>query len=153
MLATLLASSRIRVGLHTTSKSAVLADLVDLAATSEAVRDADRLLEAIEAREARLSTGVGQGIAFPHARTGAVTETVVVFATLAEPVDFESLDGEPVRLVLLLAGPEREPKGHLRLLSRASRLFSDPAIRERLLEAGAPDEVLEVFTEAETALV
>ncbi|MEM6326566.1 MAG: PTS sugar transporter subunit IIA [Bacteroidota bacterium] len=151
-LATLLAPSRIRVGLPAETKAEVIEALVDLAATAEAVSDRDAVLAAVLAREALMSTGVGQGVALPHARTEAARTTVAAFATLAAPVAFESLDGEPVRLVALIAGAESERQGHVRLMSRASRVFADEATRERLLAARAPREVLQAFKDAEASL-
>ena len=152
-LVRLLDPSRVRVGLAASSKTDVIHAMVGLVQAAEEVTDADVLLDAILAREALMSTGVGQGIALPHARTDAVTRTVVAFATLAEPVDFESLDDEPVRLVVLIAGAEAERQGHVRLLSRASRVFADEATRERLLAAESPQEVMQTFEDAESSLV
>lgn len=123
-----------------------------LAATSSAVTSARQLLADVEAREARMSTGVGQGLALPHARTNAVRETVAAFATLATPVDYDALDGDPVRLVLLMAGPEAERSGHVRLLSRVSRLMSAPNVREGLLAARTAEAVLDTFRDAEASL-
>ncbi|MEM1056054.1 MAG: PTS sugar transporter subunit IIA [Bacteroidota bacterium] len=152
-LSSLLAPSRIRVGLRAGDKSGLLAELVALASTSSVVLDTDELLAAVEAREAQLSTGVGKGLAFPHARTSAVSETLAAFATLATPIDFDALDGEPVRLVMLIAGTDADRREHVRLLSRISRVLSDEATRRRLLAAKSPDDVLEIVAEAEAELV
>ena len=148
----LLPPERIRVALAAPTKADVLREMAALASGADAVTDAESLLRDVEAREAVISTGVGQGLALPHARTTAVSETVVAFATLAEPVDYDALDGAPVRLVLLLAGPESERSRHLRLLSRVSRVMADDETRQRLLAAATPHEVLEVIAEAEAAL-
>ena len=151
-LSTLLTPQRVRVGLDASSKSDVLRAMVSLAARSSEVRDWRKLLADVQAREALISTGVGQGLALPHARTDAVTETVAAFATLAEPVDYASLDGAPVRMVLLIAGPEHQKTQHLRLLSRASRVMADPDTRQRLLDAPSSDSVLDVLADAEDDL-
>jgi PTS system fructose-specific IIA component len=153
LLSSLLTPDRVRVGLDAPTKADVLRGVVALAATSPAVLDADRLLADVEAREATLSTGVGGGLALPHARSAAVRETVAALATLAAPVDFDALDGAPVRLVLLLAGPDGDPGAHVRLLSRVSRLMSRDAVRERLMAAADPTDFCEALAEAEAALV
>jgi mannitol/fructose-specific phosphotransferase system IIA component (Ntr-type) len=99
-----------------------------------------------------MSTGVGKGLALPHARSGGVTTTVAAFATTGGPVEYGSFDEQPVRLVLLLVGPDGERGTHVRLLSRVSRLMSDEAFRARLLAAGSEAEVLAAFSEAEDRL-
>ena len=100
-------------------------------------------------REALMSTGVGKGLALPHARTAAVRETVAAFAVTAEPVDYHALDGQAVRLVFLLCGPEGERGSHITLLSRVSRLMNDDAFRARLQDAPDAATVLAAFREAE----
>ena len=152
-LASLLAPERVRVGLVADSKVAVLDALAALAATSPAVHDGEALREAVWDRERRMSTGVGQGLAFPHARTSAATGTVAAFAALADPIDYGALDGAPVRLVLLLAGPEAERGRHVRILSRVSLVMSDEGVRQRLAAARTSDEVLREIREAEDRLL
>ncbi|MEM1115356.1 MAG: PTS sugar transporter subunit IIA [Bacteroidota bacterium] len=141
------------VCLDVADKGEAIGRLVALVAGAEAVVDADRLGEDVRAREAQMSTGVGGGLGLPHARTDAVTATVAAFATLDPPVAFDALDGEPVRLAFLLAGPEADRARHLRLLSRVSRVMSDPALRQRLYDAATPAEVLAAIRDAEAALV
>ncbi len=137
LLSSLLAPGRVAIGLDVADKPALLRGLVALAATSPVVRDADHLLADVEAREATLSTGVGDGLALPHARSTAVTETVAAVAILAAPVDYDALDGAPVRLALLIASPDGDPAAHVRLLGRISRLLVLPGARDALL--AAPD--------------
>jgi mannitol/fructose-specific phosphotransferase system IIA component (Ntr-type) len=147
-----LAPDRILVDIDVDSKPALLDALVERAASAAAVVDPDRLRADVYAREARMSTGVGQGLALPHARTAAVTDTVLAVATLVVPVDYEALDGSPVQIAVLLAGPDGDPSAHIRLLSRISRLISRPAFRTDLLDATTPDDVMRVFADAEAAL-
>ena len=148
-LSSLLAPERVRVGLVAATKADVLRAVVALAATSPAVCDAARLLADVEAREATLSTGVGDGLALPHARSPALTETLAAMVTLAAPVPFDALDGAPVRLVLLLAGPDGDPGAHVRLLSRVSRLLSRASVRDRLLAATDPADFCAALADAE----
>ncbi len=148
----LLAPERVRVGLPGATKEAVIEAVVALLGGSDAVSDLGRVRADVLAREALMSTGVGKGLALPHARTPAVRETVAAFAVTAGPVDYGAFDGEPVRLVLLLLGPEAERGQHVRLLSRVSRLMSDDAFRARLLADHSPDAVLATFREAEERL-
>lgn len=151
-LSALLSPARVRVRLAAATKGEVLDGVLALVAPAPAVRDADRLAADVRAREAEMSTGVGGGLALPHARTPAVERTVAAFATLAAPVAYDALDGAPVRLVLLLAGPEGARAEHVRLLARVSLVLAGPAVRDRLLAATTPAEVLAVLEEAEGAL-
>ncbi|MFN3596783.1 MAG: PTS sugar transporter subunit IIA [Rubricoccaceae bacterium] len=148
-LASVLAPARVRVGLHAADKDDLLRAMVALVDDAPAVRDAARLLEDVRARETLMSTGVGHGLALPHARTPAVVETVAAFATLAEPVAYDALDGEPVRLVLLLAGPEADRRDHVRLLGRVSRLLASADMLAALAAAPDADAVYALFREAE----
>lgn len=148
-VAALLEPSRVRVGLAESDKESVIDAVVDLLGSASAVRDLEQLRADVHAREGVMSTGVGKGLALPHARTSAVRDTVAAFAITAAPVDYGALDGQPVRLVFLLAGPEEGRGTHIRLLSRISRLMNDDAFRARLLAAKDVGTVLALFQQAE----
>ena len=148
----LLSSGAVRVGLAAPSKAAVLDGMVDLLAGHPAVLDLDGVREEVHAREARMSTGVGSGLAIPHARSGGVTGTAAAFAITAEPIGFGSIDGAPVRLVFLLVGPERERGHHLVWLSRVSRLMNRAGFRADLLAARTADDVLDAIALEESSM-
>ncbi|GAB5534661.1 MAG: PTS sugar transporter subunit IIA [Rubricoccaceae bacterium] len=151
-LTSLLAPERISVGLAMASKDEVLAEMARMASTSAAVSDPDLLLRDVLAREARMSTGVGNGLALPHARTQAATESLLTLATLASPIDYAALDEQPVRLVVMLAGPEADRVAHLHILGRVSRVLSDAVVRSRIEDASSSDEVLAAIRSAEAVL-
>ena len=148
----LLAPEVIRVGLDGETKDVVIDRLVDRLAGHSGVLDLEQVRADVHARELQMSTGVGKGLALPHARSAAVNSTVAAFATTAEPIDFEAIDGDAVRLVFLLVGPEGERGRHIRLLSRISRLMNRDAFRAALLSAESPEAVLGFFRHAEEAL-
>lgn len=150
--ADLLSPDAVRVHLDVASKAALLMRLVDAVADDPAVRDREALLDAVEQREARMSTGVGDGLALPHAYHDAVSAPVAALATLSTPLDFDALDGEPVRIAVLLAGPSSGRTGHVRLLSRISRLLGQATVRDELLDAADAEAVLAVLLRAEEAL-
>ncbi|OZC04638.1 hypothetical protein BSZ36_07360 [Rubricoccus marinus] len=147
----MLPAERVRVGLPAASKRELLETMSALAAHGTAA-DASVILDAVLQREALMSTGVGQGLALPHARTQSVDDTTAALAILESAVDYDSLDGSPVRIVLLLAGPERERSVHLRLLSRISRVMADAGTRQRLLDAESVRDVHRALADAEAAL-
>lgn len=146
-LQTLLSPAYIRVQLAGADKAGVINNMVDLLADHPAMQDLETVRAAVLQREARLSTGLGNGVALPHARADVIQDPIAAFAVTAEPVDFEALDGEPVRLVFLLISPAQVPGLHLRLLGRVSRVLSNPAVRQRLLKAQTPEAVQAAFDE------
>jgi len=149
LLNELLTSERVRVPLRAESKQDLLRELVGLLHESGAVADAQGVLASVLQREEVLSTGVGSGVAIPHGKSGSVPELVMAAGVTRGPVDFDSLDGEPVRLVFLLVGPETAAGQHVKALSRISRLMRRDGFRERLLEARSAEDFMALLTEAE----
>ena len=133
------------------SKEQIINALVEIVAQSPKVIDKERVRTAIFEREKIMSTGVGNGFAIPHGKTEAVADIVAAFAITAEPIDYQSLDEKPVRLVFLLVGKDNLVGPHIKLLSRISRLMNKEEFRSKLLTAGTPLEVLEIFRNEETA--
>jgi PTS system nitrogen regulatory IIA component len=103
----------------------------------------DVLLE----RERLGTTGVGRGIAIPHGKMAGLDQLYGVFTRLEEPVDFESVDRQPVDLLFLLLAPEEAGADHLKALARISRLFRDTALCEELRRAGDPDAMFRLLVE------
>ena len=115
----------------------------------ESEEQLEAVRKAVFEREKIMSTGVGKGLAIPHAKTKAVTENHAAFALLKEPLDFDSIDGEPVRLVFLLVGPESNNSQHIKLLSRISRLMNSGSFRETILNCTSTEEILNAFQDEE----
>jgi mannitol/fructose-specific phosphotransferase system IIA component (Ntr-type) len=109
----------------------------------------DEVLGAVEEREAVLSTGIGFGVAIPHARSSAVRELTLVCGVSSTPVPYDSIDGEPVRLFFLIVGPEASAGQHVKILGRIARLVRRENLRQQLCEAGTADEFYEALLEAE----
>ncbi len=133
------------VGLDVSTKEDAINALVDIIAKSEKVKNANKVREAVFEREKIMTTGVGKGFAVPHGKTDAVTDIVAAFAVTKKPIDYESLDGEPVRLIFLIVGRDNMVGPHIKLLSRVSKLMNDNNFREKLLNAKTPREVVELF--------
>jgi mannitol/fructose-specific phosphotransferase system IIA component (Ntr-type) len=113
------------------------------------MKDKEKVRAAILERERIMSTGVGRGVAVPHGKCDGVSDTVTAFAVTDKPVDFKSLDGQPVQLIFLLVGRENSVGAHLKLLSRISRLMSSDGFRNKLIAANSPAEVIELFRKEE----
>lgn len=135
----------ISIGLRADSKEDLLDAMVDLAAKNPHVLDAKKMRSAILEREKIMSTGVGKNFAIPHGKTDAVDDIVLAFAITGEPVDYASMDNEPVRLVLLLVSKENLVGQRLKLLSRASKVMNNDEARTALMKATTIEEVLGIF--------
>lgn len=144
-LGDILASEAVIPSLKATSKKEVLQALADRAAalTGHSPHDIfNRLLQ----RERLSSTGLGRGIAVPHAKLEGMQSITGLFARLETPIDFGSHDGEPVDLVFLLLSPEHASGDHLKALARISRLVRDSAGLEQLRAAADHDALMTVLT-------
>jgi fructose-specific phosphotransferase system IIA component len=145
----ILTEDLIVTGLEGDSKDDIIEKMVDLVGTSPKVLDIDKVRKAIFERERIMSTGVGNGFAIPHGKTDAVSDIVAGFAVTERPIDYESLDEKPVRLVFLLVGKDNLVGPHIKLLSRISRLMNKEEFRRKLLEQPSPADILELFRREE----
>ena len=107
------------------------------------------LLEAIVQREDSMSTGIGHGIAVPHAVIGKGEQIVGVMGILEEPIDFDSIDGNPVRLVMMIATPENQKKRHLEVIAAVTRMLQHQDIREKLFAAKTSEVIHEIIDSEE----
>ncbi|MBQ1508190.1 MAG: PTS sugar transporter subunit IIA, partial [Erysipelotrichaceae bacterium] len=145
----LLAKESIRLGSAVKDKQDVLNQMVDLMDRSGKLSDRKQYLEAVEAREAEGTTGVGVGIAIPHGRCSGVREAGLAAMTIDGGVDYDALDGNPVDLVFLIAAPENSGNVHLEILSKLATMLMDETFVTKLRNAGTPEEFLSVIDNAE----
>ncbi len=142
-------TSSVAVHQHLPTKNDALHFMVDMLRERGGIADVDKVEALILERENIMSTGVGKGFAFPHAKTDAVVQPVGALITLDEPVEYQALDNKPVNIIFMLLGQESAVGTHLRLLSRVSRLMNSDDFRERLLNAASPAEALAIIGEEE----
>ncbi|MEE8150022.1 MAG: PTS sugar transporter subunit IIA [candidate division Zixibacteria bacterium] len=131
--------------LKAASKEAVIEELVDLINVSNMVSDKDMLLKDIKDREELVTTGIGYGVAFPHAKTKSVKGIVIAFGRSNEGIDFEAIDHKPVNLFFSIAAPEDALGAHLNVMSRLSYLMKSEENRQTLMTVTSPGEVLELI--------
>ena len=134
LLTELLTPDRVVVPLAARDKNGVIAELARHLVESRR-RPLDEVLGAVEEREAVLSTGIGFGVAIPHARSPGGAGADLVGGVSAEPVPYDSIDGEPVRLFFLIVGPESSAGQHVKLLSRIARLVRREDVRKQLVRS------------------
>ena len=149
LLSDLLSPERIRIPLTAHSKEELLRELVGVVTGSDRKEDREDVLRAVREREAVLSTGIGHGVAIPHGKSSAVDGLRMAAGRMAEPIEFDALDGQPVSLVFLLVGPESAAGPHIKALSRISRIVRRDDVRERLIAAQTPEEFLRALQDAE----
>lgn len=130
----LLDPEQVVVDLKATTKKQVLTELAAIAAERTGASKRDVFAKLLE-RERLGSTGLGKGIAIPHGRIEGLEKLFGIFARLAEPIEFDSVDDQPVDLVFLLLAPEEAGGEHLKALATVSRCFRDQGVCERLREA------------------
>jgi mannitol/fructose-specific phosphotransferase system IIA component (Ntr-type) len=135
----------VELGLRADSKEELLDEMVRLAARNPSVLDVSKVKSAILEREKIMSTGVGKGFAIPHGKTDSVEDIVLSFAVTAQPIDYQSMDNDPVRLVLLLVSRDNLVGQRLKLLSRASKVMNNDAARAALVAAKSVEEILSIF--------
>lgn len=121
--------------------------ILNLKNHSKLIIDSDIFYREILEREKIGTTGIGMGVAIPHARCEALKGLVVSCGILKRGIDFQALDGEKVNIVVLVGAPNGENKQYLEFLSSLSRLFREKKIRDRLLNANNKDEVLSILAE------
>lgn len=145
-MAAVLQPDAVLVGFETTSKKQLLQDLSEEAARRTGL-DAREVFEQLLQRERLGSTGMGAGVAVPHARIEGIDEIFGLFARLAGPIEFEAPDDAPVDLVFLLLAPKEAGADHLKALARVSRIMRDEDIRETLRGAADSEAIYAILTE------
>ncbi|WP_396234587.1 fructose-specific PTS transporter subunit EIIC [Caldifermentibacillus hisashii] len=135
--------------LQSTTKNEVIDEMIASLEKHHVINNADQFKEAILKREEQATTGLGNGIAMPHAKTVAVNEATVLFAKSNKGVDYESLDGEPTYLFFMIAVPDGLYDTHLQALAALSRSLLDEKFIEGLKSAKTPDEVVNIFRKRE----
>lgn len=141
----LLTKHTIKLQLDSQQKEAVIEELVTVLDTAGKLNDKEGYKAAVVNREKQSSTGIGEGIAIPHAKTASVKEPAIAFGRSTAGVDYESLDGQPSHLVFMIAATEGANNTHLEALSRLSTLLMREEIRKQLLEAATEDEIIEII--------
>ncbi|NOX97624.1 MAG: PTS sugar transporter subunit IIA [Nitrospirae bacterium] len=136
--------------LKSKEKEEVIRELIDLLETSGEIENKEKIVQALLDREKLGSTGIGEGVAIPHAKSDAVKEIVAAFGCSHQGVEFDSLDGEPAHIFFLLVAPTDSTGPHLRALARISRILKDKPFREALKKAETEEEILELIREEDS---
>lgn len=145
----LLKRDTVIMNLTASNKEAVIDELVEKLDGANRLNSKAEFKEAILKRESQSTTGIGEGIAIPHAKTKAVKQPAICFGRSVSGINYESLDGQPAHLFFMIAASEGANNTHLETLSRLSTLLMDEGFRKQLLEAKDEEELLRLFDEKE----
>jgi PTS system nitrogen regulatory IIA component len=148
-LASLLTSEQIIPEMKATERWPAIVELIDLLVAQGKIDPASResILASLKQREETMSTGIGFGIAIPHASSEAVTDVVAAFGRSSQGIEFDALDNAPVKFVVLFIVPKNQFQTHLRTLASIAKFLNDRSVRESLAAAGSQDEILSIFRE------
>lgn len=148
-LTELVNENAITTRLRARTKRDAIAELVELLERGHGLESHGEILDRVFRREAMMSTGIGNGVAIPHGKARLVDRIVAACGVSPEGIDFDAVDGEPVRLFILLVAPESGGAMHVKVLANISRLLKEETVRQSLREAAGPEEFLAALRAAE----
>jgi len=151
-LTDILKPEQIKVPLASKEKKAAINELVDVLVQAQLIKDAGLVLASVLEREATRTTGVGHGLAIPHSKCAGVSKLSMAIGKPKEPIDFQSIDGQPVFVIVLLVSPPEQTGAHIQCLARISRLMTVEGFRNRLRLAKTAAEVYDAIVAQEKLL-
>jgi len=131
--------------LAATGKQEILGELASFLSASNAEIDSAKLVKVLSEREALASTAIGEGVAIPHGKLSNLQQIVACIGRARDGVDFDSMDGKPTHIFIVMVAPEKSTGIHLKALARISRVFKDKDFLQTLLEAPNADAMFEVL--------
>lgn len=146
-LASLLSAEQIIPEMEATERWPAIVELIDLLVSQNRIKSADResILASLKQREETMSTGIGFGIAIPHASSDRIEQVVASFGRSSKGIEFDALDNAPVKFVVLFVVPKNQFQTHLRTLASIAKFLNDRATREALANAKSSEEILAIF--------
>lgn len=148
-LTSILTRECVRAPMRATTKTGAITELVDLLAEHQSITDRDLVLKAVLDRERTASTGIGGGLAVPHGKCGGCDQLVMALGKPERPLEFDSKDGKPVTIVVLLASPLDKTGPHIQALARISRLMLMDSFRTEVSAAATADELWNIICKYE----
>jgi fructose-specific phosphotransferase system IIA component len=149
LLRQILHSDCVKVPVENKDKEEVITELIDLLDAKGFFTNRDAVLDAVLTREKTQSTGIGAGMAIPHGKSSDVKELVMAIGIADEPIEFDSIDGKPVKIIFLLVSPSSQTGLHIQALAAISRLMMNGEFKAKLENAASAEDVYELFSESE----
>ena len=139
----------VRINLQGTTKDEIIRELASVICSKTPSLDYEIILKSVMDREAQMSTGMKNGVAIPHGKTDYVQDLYAAVGLSKQPVEFESLDGEPSRIFIMTISPASRTGEHLEFLAEVSRLLISEDTRKHILDCKSNEELLNIFLEKE----
>jgi fructose-specific phosphotransferase system IIA component len=149
ILSQILQPSCVKVPLEAGDKRSAITELIDVLDANKLLSNKEVALQAVLTREQTRSTGIGSGIAIPHGKCNVVKELTIAVGIAGSPIDFGSVDGKPVSIIILLLSPLDQTGPHIQALAKISRLMLDETFRNNLQKAGSSEEVCKLLSDRE----
>lgn len=149
LLTQILKPACVKVPVKGRDKEEAIEELVDLLDQTGQIQDKEEVLDAVIAREMTRSTGIGSGIAIPHGKCKAVNELVMAIGIAPKEIDFDSIDGKGVTIIVLLVSPANRTGPHIQALARISRIMLDEELRNQLSNSKSAEDVYSLIKEKE----
>ncbi len=131
--------------LVSSDKFDAIEELAEVFRDSSLCMDMNQLIDALQERERIMSTGIGAGIAIPHAKINSVKEMAFAIGISEAGIDFDSMDGFPVHLIILVVAGEKQHKEYLRLLSQVMAILKHDNVKENIISSDSPEEIIEIL--------
>ena len=141
-----LSKETILLDLKSSTKERIIEEMIDFLTASGKIREKKDALKAVIDRERKMSTGMQNGIAIPHGKTDKVDTLIAAIAVKKDGADFGSLDGQPSRIFVMTLSPDTRTGPHIQFLAEISRQLNDSAVREKILNATKPEDVLDALS-------
>lgn len=141
----IISTDNINLKLEVKNKKEAFIKIAEMFYKNNAIKNIDEYVQAVLKREEEFSTGIGFGIAIPHAKCKSVKKATVGIAKLVHKIEYDSIDDEPITTIFMIAVPEGAANEHIKILSTLSRKFIHENFRQELKEAKTPEEILKVF--------
>ena len=135
------------------TKKNVLSEISSFLEEKGEITSKESLLTALSQREKLGSTGIGENVAIPHAKTSGIDKIITVFGLSKNGVEFDSLDQKPVHFIFLVMAPENSTGQHLKALARISRLFKNPSLRESILRSNKADQIYSILIDEDSKYI
>lgn len=148
-LCDLLDCATVKVDLASSDKEEAIEELLDLLVRADRVDDREGVFDAVMAREAQQTTGIGSGIGVPHAKHESIQTLTAAMGISRDGIEFDSVDGKPVKVVFLILARVDDPGPHIQALAEIARLLQVPGLFRKLVEAESEDELLSVIAAEE----
>jgi len=139
----------VKVPLQGTDKESAIKELVDLLDAGKLLTDKNDVLQAVLSRESTRSTGIGSGIAIPHGKCKGIKDLVMAIGISRQGIDFQSIDGKPVHIIVLLVSPIDRTGPHIQALARISRLMLDEDFKNKLQNSKSSQELYDLINDKE----